>query len=324
MSVDPIVVDWVRKASASTGADPVALLADALQESGARRGAVGDNGTSFGPWQFHIGGALGSHAPAWANTYAAALNRAQAFARANVHGGTGAAAVQRPADRAAYARGVDSLLSKARTLLGELPPVPAGATPSTKTSNPILDAASYEGPSDAQKQILLSGLLSGDSPSYLLSLMQQGGGSGAPTPQVSQPSPLAGSGAPNSTLTGKVTTLTPKIIGEPHQGTHTLGNWQSDNAIDISMPVGTPIYAPADGVIGNRIGSLGSSNPRFAGLRVTLNGAGQSWYMAHLSRLAVKAGQKVKKGQIIGYSGEANGVAHLHLGVLNGNPTVYA
>jgi hypothetical protein len=30
-----------------------------------------------------------------------------------------------------------------------------------------------------------------------------------------------------------------KIIGTPYTGTHTLGNWQSDNAVDIAVPVGT-------------------------------------------------------------------------------------
>jgi murein DD-endopeptidase MepM/ murein hydrolase activator NlpD len=90
------------------------------------------------------------------------------------------------------------------------------------------------------------------------------------------------------------------------------------------MPVGTPIRAPYSGVIGSRIGSLGSSSPRFAGLRLTLQSPGQQLYMAHLSRLAVKAGQQVKAGQILGYSGEANGVAHLHLGALKGNPGRYA
>jgi murein DD-endopeptidase MepM/ murein hydrolase activator NlpD len=124
---------------------------------------------------------------------------------------------------------------------------------------------------------------------------------------------------------GKVlATPNPKIIGTPYHGTHTLGTWESDNAVDIAMPAGTPIRAPYDGVIGSQIGSLGSSNPRMQGLRVHLAGKGQELYFAHLSRLAVKAGQRVKAGQIIGYSGSANGVQHLHLGVRKGNPGVYA
>jgi murein DD-endopeptidase MepM/ murein hydrolase activator NlpD len=109
-----------------------------------------------------------------------------------------------------------------------------------------------------------------------------------------------------------------KIIGTPNSGTHTIGNWQSDNAVDIAVPVGTPVYAVTDGVIGSRIGSLGKGG-RFAGLRLTLQGNGDSYYYAHLSKLGVKAGQRVRAGQLLGYSGSANGVAHLHFGVQNGN-----
>lgn len=114
---DPRVIAWIKKAARETGADPVAMLADSLVESNAELGHVGDGGTSFGPYQFHVGGALGSHTPAWANSYEAVLNRAQEFARLGVHGGAGAYAVQRPADRAGYTAKVDSRLGEARQLL---------------------------------------------------------------------------------------------------------------------------------------------------------------------------------------------------------------
>lgn len=117
-SYDPQVVDWIKQAAAATGADPAALLATSLQEAGAQRGRVGDQGTSYGPFQFHEGGALGSHNAAWANSYPAVLNRAQEFSRLKVRGGTGAAAVQRPRDPALYARGVDALLARANAILG--------------------------------------------------------------------------------------------------------------------------------------------------------------------------------------------------------------
>ncbi len=117
-----------------------------------------------------------------------------------------------------------------------------------------------------------------------------------------------------------------KPIGEPYQGTHAKAfnqkggsdNWQSENAVDLPARKGTPVYAVADGTIGNRIGAQGGG--RFAGLRVYVDTADNSYYYAHLSRLVVKAGQKVHAGQIIGYSGEANGVGHLHFAAKNGDP----
>jgi murein DD-endopeptidase MepM/ murein hydrolase activator NlpD len=113
-----------------------------------------------------------------------------------------------------------------------------------------------------------------------------------------------------------------KLIGTPYGGTHSLGNWESDNAVDISLPEGTPLRAAANGVIGSSFGALNSKNPRMAGLRLHLNTKGNEFYYAHLSSFAkgIRPGARVKKGQIIGYSGSANGSAHLHLGVKSGDP----
>lgn len=123
-----------------------------------------------------------------------------------------------------------------------------------------------------------------------------------------------------------------KIIGRPGQGTHSFGappnNWQSDRAYDLAVAKGTPVLAIWDGVIGPRIGSLGPSSDRFGGIRVyvdvrrTSGEIVNSYYYAHLSKLApgIKAGVRVRAGQVIGYSGIAAGVPHLHVAVMNGSP----
>jgi murein DD-endopeptidase MepM/ murein hydrolase activator NlpD len=104
-----------------------------------------------------------------------------------------------------------------------------------------------------------------------------------------------------------------KIIGRPYQGTHAdFGNWESDNAVDVATPVGTPVFAVDNGVVGPQIGSLHEGG-QLAGLRLHLVTGNDEFYYAHLSRLVVKAGQKVTRGQLLGYSGSANGVAHLHI-----------
>lgn len=108
-------------------------------------------------------------------------------------------------------------------------------------------------------------------------------------------------------------------LGGPsaHYAKHDSGeNWQSNNAWDIGMPVGTPIYAATDGVIGSDVG-VQASRPD-DGQRLTLNGQGNSFWYGHLSKIAVRPGQRVRAGQLIGYSGaSANGAAHLHIGVMN-------
>jgi len=117
-----------------------------------------------------------------------------------------------------------------------------------------------------------------------------------------------------------------KVIGTPYQGTHAKAfnvkggsnNWESENAVDLATPKGTPIYAVASGTIGSQIGAQGGG--RFAGLRVHLTTGSNEYYYAHLSRLVVKAGETVQAGQLIGYSGVANGVAHLHFAAKTGDP----
>jgi murein DD-endopeptidase MepM/ murein hydrolase activator NlpD len=112
-----------------------------------------------------------------------------------------------------------------------------------------------------------------------------------------------------------------EVIGLPYQGSHTLyGNWESDNAVDIAVPTGTPVYAVADGTIGDQIGSLDSTDPHLEGLRVHLVTGNNEFYYAHLSQLVVQPGEHVQKGQLIGYSGEANGVQHLHFACKVGSP----
>jgi murein DD-endopeptidase MepM/ murein hydrolase activator NlpD len=116
-----------------------------------------------------------------------------------------------------------------------------------------------------------------------------------------------------------------KLIGFPFQGSHKPGattpaNWQSDNAVDIAVPSGTPVYATHDGTIGPNIGFFRSSSPYLQGQRLTVLWGGNAAYYAHLSRIVVHPGQQVKAGQLLGYSGVANGVAHLHYAVEAGSP----
>jgi murein DD-endopeptidase MepM/ murein hydrolase activator NlpD len=108
-----------------------------------------------------------------------------------------------------------------------------------------------------------------------------------------------------------------KTIGYPCKGTHTIGGWQSDNAIDISVPIGTPIFAPEDGtVVKVKLKNDGcGGGGQFAGNQVTIQGRTTSFFLTHLCKVNVRTGQRVKAGTKIGESGEANGAPHLHFAV---------
>lgn len=122
-------------------ANAVAMMATALHESGGQyHPTPGDHGTSFGPFQHHIGGALGNHDRAWAESKAAVCERAQAFARAKVKDGFGAARVQRPASPATYAMVVNTLLPSAARYVSQ---ARAGNLPEGDSSGNI-DTASTD------------------------------------------------------------------------------------------------------------------------------------------------------------------------------------
>ena len=94
--------------------------------------------------------------------------------------------------------------------------------------------------------------------------------------------------------------------------------------IDIIGQRGTPIYATADGVV------IDHGDGSGYGIMILINhGRGYKTVYAHLSKKLVKVGQKVKRGELIGYMG-STGLSvgtHLHYEVLkNGeyvNPIHY-
>lgn len=102
-----------------------------------------------------------------------------------------------------------------------------------------------------------------------------------------------------------------------------FGNWQSDNAVDIGVPKGTSVLAVAAGTIqklGGHWDGTGQSNPN--GYNVTLKTADNVWFYTHLMQRDpnLKVGSKVTAGQVLGLSGAANGVEHLHIASQNGDP----
>lgn len=135
--VDLSVARSIRDAFGAAGADVTVGLATSYVESGLTWDAVGDNGTSFGPFQHHQGGALGSNPPSWAMSPAGVAERARAFASAQVHTGAGAAAVQRPADPAGYARKVEAAMPTARRVLAQIGGAAASSTPTAAFIFPV-------------------------------------------------------------------------------------------------------------------------------------------------------------------------------------------
>lgn len=96
-----------------------------------------------------------------------------------------------------------------------------------------------------------------------------------------------------------------------------LGGYRNHSGIDLAAPIGTPVYAPSDGIV------------RFAqwnggyGLFVVLDhGGGLMTRYGHLSRVTVVPGQTVRAGELLAYVG-SSGLStgpHLHYEIwFNGN-----
>jgi murein DD-endopeptidase MepM/ murein hydrolase activator NlpD len=80
------------------------------------------------------------------------------------------------------------------------------------------------------------------------------------------------------------------------------------NGIDLAAPTGTPVYATADGVV-TRADWFSSY-----GLYISIDhGADLETRYAHLSKLAVADGERIEKGDVIGYVGSTGRSTGPHL-----------
>src|SRR6218665_3879324 len=81
------------------------------------------------------------------------------------------------------------------------------------------------------------------------------------------------------------------------------------NGIDIAAQIGTPVYAPMDGVVLQvRINDLKAGNF----LRIKHRFQYETGYL-HLKQILVTTGSVISKGQIIAYTGNTGNVTGPHL-----------
>lgn len=115
--------------------------------------------------------------------------------------------------------------------------------------------------------------------------------------------PVAGGAGRLTQHFGEVSSL---YRGKPHNGT------------DIGVPVGTPIIAAADGVVMRSDNNDRSTFSKYQyGKYVLIKHENNlATLYAHLSQYVVSSGQAVKRGQVIGYSGNTGYSTgpHLHFG----------
>ncbi len=108
-----------------------------------------------------------------------------------------------------------------------------------------------------------------------------------------------------------------------HAGRSQSNSYTDINAVDIAVPKGTPVYAVEKGTLG-KVSDKTSQGPDYKGWAINLfpEDKSNAYYYGHLSSLApgIQTGSSVEKGQLLGYSGDANGLDHLHFACKNGDP----
>ena len=93
-----------------------------------------------------------------------------------------------------------------------------------------------------------------------------------------------------------------------HRNDPFTGAWTMHWGIDISTNLGNPIMATADGIV------IKVETDKYLGKNVTIShGNGYTTIYGHMSNFAVRAGQKVKRRDIIGYVGQTGKAAGPHV-----------
>jgi murein DD-endopeptidase MepM/ murein hydrolase activator NlpD len=88
------------------------------------------------------------------------------------------------------------------------------------------------------------------------------------------------------------------------------------SGIDFTAPSGTPIYATGNGTV------VTAENGRGYGNHVIIShGFGYQSLYAHMSRIKVRDGQKIKRGELIGYVGSTgtSTAPHVHYEIIKGD-----
>lgn len=190
-----------------------------------------------------------------------------------------------------------SLFTKARTLIGTIAALASLGLASPALANSSATAADIAAPL-REAQAAKAGTRGGDDEFRRLFASWNG------TSVVSVPSrPRTVSIPSRMPLEGAALTSGFGMRTHP-----VLGGRRGHKGIDLSSPIGTPIYATADAVV-TRADWFSSY-----GLFISLDhGAQLETRYGHLSRLNVAEGQVVKKGDLIGYVGSTGRSTGPHL-----------
>lgn len=220
---------------------------------------------------------------------------------------------------------VFSILAKARGIAGALAVAATMIVASPAQANSSANAADIAAPLRAAQSARASSLNNGDDQfRQLFASWQSLEKTGVPAlAAVADARDMAASGQPKSiaassfvssargsvSIPSRMPVAGVRLTSDYGMRTHpVLGGRRAHKGVDLAGPVGTPIHATADGII--------SKAEWFSsyGLYVSIeHGARIQTRYGHMSRLNVASGQRVRKGDVIGFMGSTGRSTGSHL-----------
>lgn len=206
---------------------------------------------------------------------------------------------------------LDNRETAAITMPGDSPAPLAHTAPQALPAPPAIEPAATPAPASAQAAPI--------DPPHVANTGKAGDSLAGMRPDTSGTGGLVASGSGASLLIPVAGVKSAQI-----QDTYSQprGSERMHEALDILAPIGTPVYAVADG----KIAKLFTSKP--GGLTIYQFDPSEkySYYYAHLDHYAtaLKEGQQVKRGDLVGYvgaTGNADPAApHLHFAMFELGP----
>jgi murein DD-endopeptidase MepM/ murein hydrolase activator NlpD len=309
------------------GLDPRAVKAIGMVEGGLRRGAVGDHGTSFGPFQLHVGGALprGRNA-AWAGSDAGIMYAMRQMAGV-ARGMRGRAAVENISRRFERPADPGSEITRAMGYYGKTPGAAIGATPAGQ------QMVSIPRPADLMsgQQRALFNYAQNSVNSFINDKAAPGmGGLIAALSKQQTAQETQGTPAPSYVAKSKGVSLggfkpgDPVIGGTRIGGLHPTEGLAGYPARDYFAKPGSEVVSPVTGRIVKESGHDPAQGPIEGphgplGWSVYIQGKdGHTYYLTHMGVRRVKVGETVRAGANLGTVANYDKYgtpSHIHMGV---------
>lgn len=297
-------------------AAPDLLVATARQESGLNPQAVGDQGQSYGIFQEHSRG-RGAGIPVESRRdVAAATERAIREFNAirarypDADPGTWAAKAQRPLDPVGYARSVNALLGQSAARPAAAPAPPASGPEWWQAVPGARDLGFRYGRDEGPgvQPLPAAAPARPEGPDWWQPLREAGASGRAP---AGTPGELVWPLAGQSPGTARITNPfgAPQVRSAGFTGSLPAQNY----GVDVGARAGTPVVAPAAGVV-KQVLTTGGQHYGYGNSVVLDLGGGREVQLSHFQDApAVRVGQRVNPGDLLGHAGMSGNATGVHL-----------